>query len=212
MKIDSSAVAAVTGAASGIGRALALELARRGAALALADVNKAGLRETVAAIPGVKVSSHLVDVSDPAQVEAFAAAVKAAHGRATLLVNNAGVALGRSFDQVSLPGFAGRHALAPGHQLRGSGLRLQVLLSRQESRGHIVNVSSVYGLFAPPGQTAYAAAKFAVRGSRSHCGTSSRAVRSAYRWCIRAGSKPTSPAAPGPGPISRPRAPRQRPN
>ena len=93
MKIDQTTVAVITGAASGIGRALAERLAQSGAALALADVNEAGLNETAARArqQASKVTTHIVDVSDPERVAAFAQEVVKEHGRASLLINNAGV-------------------------------------------------------------------------------------------------------------------------
>src|SRR5436190_13643801 len=97
------AAAAVTGAASGIGRALALELAARGCDLALADRDEAGLQALVAEIgpdPRRKVSVHRVDVSEPGQIQDFAAAATAAHPSLNILINNAGVALLGSFAEV----------------------------------------------------------------------------------------------------------------
>ena len=100
-------VAAITGAGSGIGRAVANELARRGAHLALADIDDAGLAETVAQCEGrgVKITSQHVDVSDRAAVEAWAAQVVADHGQVNLIVNNAGVALGATIESVSYEDF-----------------------------------------------------------------------------------------------------------
>ena len=97
MKLNRETVAVVTGAASGIGRALALRLAREGASLALADVNRTGLDETAQQVSnlGVKISTHLVDVSDQERVAAFAQEVLRSHGRVNLLVNNAGVTVRR---------------------------------------------------------------------------------------------------------------------
>jgi NAD(P)-dependent dehydrogenase (short-subunit alcohol dehydrogenase family) len=96
-------VAVVTGAASGIGRALAFELAREGAALALSDVDEAGLAETAerAAALGARVTSERVDVADRAAVHAHADRVVAEHGRANLVVNNAGVALSATIREMT---------------------------------------------------------------------------------------------------------------
>ena len=96
-------VAVVTGAAGGIGRGIALALARRGCHLGLADIDAAGLAETAAEVEalGVRTSRHVVDVADRAAVAALPAALRAAHGRVDLLVNNAGVAVGGTFEQVS---------------------------------------------------------------------------------------------------------------
>ena len=157
-------VAVLTGAASGIGAALAVELARRGMHLALVDVNAAGL-ETVAArarAAGGTVSTHALDVADHAAVAALPAAVLAAHGRVTVLVNNAGVALGGRFEQVAAEDFDWLMSINFGGTVRLTRAFLPALA--REPAAQLVNVSSIFGIIAPPGQTAYAASKFAVRG------------------------------------------------
>jgi len=157
-------VAVLTGAASGIGAALAVELARRGMHLALVDVNAAGL-ETVAArarAAGVTVNTHALDVADHAAVAALPAAVLAAHGRVTVLVNNAGVALGGRFEQVAAEDFDWLMSINFGGTVRLTRAFLPALA--REPAAQLVNVSSIFGIIAPPGQTAYAASKFAVRG------------------------------------------------
>ena len=157
-------VAVLTGAASGIGAALALELARRGMHLALVDLNPAGLEATAtqARAAGAKVSTHLLDVADHAAVAALPAAVLAEHGRVTALVNNAGVALGGLFEQVDAEDFDWLMAINFGATVRLTRAFLPVLA--REGAAQLVNVSSIFGIIAPPGQTAYAASKFAVRG------------------------------------------------
>lgn len=157
-------VAVVTGAASGIGAALADVLAARGCALALADVDVAGLREaaTRARGAGVAVSEHRLDVADHAAVAAFPDAVLTEHGRVSVLVNNAGVALGGRFEQVSPEDFDWLMAINFGGVVRMTRALLPLL--RREPAAQLVNLSSVFGIVAPPGQTAYAASKFAVRG------------------------------------------------
>ncbi|MCJ2070459.1 SDR family NAD(P)-dependent oxidoreductase [Methylobacterium sp. J-030] len=155
--------ALVTGAASGIGRALAVSLARRGCHLALADLNEAGTAETARLLPpGIRVSRHRLDVADREAVAAFPAAVTAQHGDLDLLVNNAGVALGGTFLQVSEADFEWLMEINFWGVVRMTRAFLPMLLTRPEAR--IVNLSSMYGLVAPPSQTAYAASKFAVRG------------------------------------------------
>jgi len=157
-------VGVLTGAASGIGAALAVELARRGMHLALVDIDAAGLA-TVAAqarAAGVTVSTHALDVADHAAGAALPAAVLAAHGRVTVLVNNAGVALGGRFEQVAAEDFDWLMSINFGGTVRLTRAFLSVLA--REPAAQLVNVSSIFGIIAPPGQTAYAASKFAVRG------------------------------------------------
>ena len=163
------AAAAVTGAASGIGRALAIELAARGCDLALADRDEAGLQAVAAEIakahsrtPSQKVSVHRVDVGDAGQIAGFAQAAIAAHPSLNILVNNAGVALLGQFheiDQAQMDWLMNINFWGVVHSTRAF---LAHLATRREA--HIVNLSSIFGIVAPPGQTAYAAAKFAVRG------------------------------------------------
>ena len=157
-------VAVITGAASGIGAALAVNLARRGMALALVDLNPAGLEATAtqARAAGVKVSTHVLDVSDRAGVAALPAAVLEQHGRVTVLVNNAGVALGGLFEQVSEEDFDWLMSINFGATVRLTRAFLPVLA--REPAAQLANVSSIFGIIAPPGQSAYAASKFAVRG------------------------------------------------
>ena len=156
--------AVVTGAASGIGRAIAVSLARRRCHLALADVDEAGLARTaeIAAADGVHISCHRLDVADSAAVATFPNDVRAEHAGVDVLVNNAGVAVGGTFEQISEADFAwllGVNFWGPVYMTRAF---LPLLKASDDAR--LVNLSSVFGLIAPPGQTAYAASKFAVRG------------------------------------------------
>jgi NAD(P)-dependent dehydrogenase (short-subunit alcohol dehydrogenase family) len=156
--------AVVTGAASGIGRAIAISLARRGCHLALADLNEAELARTaeMAASQGLRISRHRLEVSDRQQVACFPAAVLAEHSEVDVLVNNAGVALGGTFDQVSETDFEWLFAINFWGVVRMTRAFLPHLRRSDDAR--LVNLSSVFGLIAPPGQTAYSASKFAVRG------------------------------------------------
>jgi short-subunit dehydrogenase len=159
------AAAAVTGAASGIGRALACELAARGCDLALADRDEAGLQAVAAEIAKThssKVTVHRVDVAEAGQIQDFAQAAIAAHPGLNILVNNAGVALLGAFneiDQAQMEWLMNINFWGVVHATRAF---LPHLARKPEA--HIVNISSIFGIVAPPGQTAYAAAKFAVRG------------------------------------------------
>lgn len=155
-------VAVVTGAASGIGRALAVDLGKLGAQLALADVNGAGLQETRSLLGDSAARTYTVDVSKASAVEDFARNVERDFGRAQLLVNNAGVALMGAFTEVSLEDMEWLIGINFWGVVHGCKFFLPLLL--RESESHIVNLSSIFGLIGPPGQTAYAASKFAVRG------------------------------------------------
>jgi short-subunit dehydrogenase len=158
--------AAVTGAASGIGEALAHTLAARGSDLVLLDRDAERLEGVAGAVrsrhPRRKVSSLVVDLADDEATQAIGARLAAEHPEITLLVNNAGVALGGRFDQVTLDEFDWVLAINFRAVVRLTHALLPVLKAHPGS--HLVNVSSIFGIVAPPGQAAYAASKFAVRG------------------------------------------------
>jgi short-subunit dehydrogenase len=156
--------AVITGAGSGIGRAIAQSLAKRGCDLALVDISESGLTETAQlfADAKVRVSCHMLDVAARVAVAALPRAVMAEHGRADLLVNNAGVALGGTFEQVSESDFEWLLEVNFLSVVRLTRAFLPYLKASDDAR--IVNVSSLFGLISPPGQTAYSASKFAVRG------------------------------------------------
>ena len=154
----------VTGAGSGIGRALARQLAQVGSALALADIDETGLQQTAASLSerGVQLSTHVMDVADEPAMQALAQEVAARHGRVTLLINNAGVALHWRFEEISLDDL--RWLMGINFWGVVHGVKYFLPLLKKEPRAHIVNISSVFGLVAPAGQGAYSASKFAVRG------------------------------------------------
>ena len=155
--------AVITGAASGIGRAIALSLSKRGCNLALADRDEAGMAETASLAPReIRVSRHPLDVADVAAVAALPEAVTAEHGSVDLLVNNAGVAIGGTFQEVAPDDFDWLFAINFHGVVRMTRAFLPLLQASDDAR--LVNVSSVFGLIATPGQTAYTASKFAVRG------------------------------------------------
>ena len=160
--------AVVTGAAGGIGRGIALALARRGCHLALADIDETALSRTAAEIAGVETASrlrlshHRLDVASRAAVAALPAQVLAAHGAVDILVNNAGVALGGTFREIAESDFDWLIGVNFWGVVQMTRAFLPLLSDSEEAR--IVNVSSLFGLIALPGQTAYAASKFAVRG------------------------------------------------
>lgn len=166
MKSFHNKVAAITGAASGMGRELALELAQRGCHLSLSDVNMAGLAATVElarqANPKVKITFTKVDTANRDSVYAWAEQTAADHGRINLIFNNAGVALSTLLEKVKREDFEwimninfwgvvwGTQAFMP--HLRASG------------DGHVINTSSLFGLLSAPFNGCYNASKFAVRG------------------------------------------------
>jgi NAD(P)-dependent dehydrogenase (short-subunit alcohol dehydrogenase family) len=156
--------AVITGAAGGIGRAIAVSLARRGCHLALADVDEAGMAgtEDLVQANGVRVTRHRLDVADRADIAAFPARVAAGHPGVDLLVNNAGVAVGGTFEQVSEEDFEWLFEINFWGVVRMTRAFLPLLRASGDAR--VVNLSSVFGLVAPPEQAAYAASKFAVRG------------------------------------------------
>jgi NAD(P)-dependent dehydrogenase (short-subunit alcohol dehydrogenase family) len=164
MKKFQDKVAAITGAGSGIGRALALDLAGRGCHLALSDINEVGLAETVRQIgtPGVRVTAQAVDVADRRAVYDWADQVVAEHGKVNLIFNNAGVALGSTIEGMSYDDIEWLMNINFWGVVYGTKAFLPHLKASGE--GHIANVSSVFGLAGIPTQGAYNAAKFAVRG------------------------------------------------
>ncbi len=157
-------VAAVTGAGSGIGRALALELAGRGCRLALSDVDVAGLAETERLLEGRAraLTTSTVDVADEAAVLAWADRVVADHGRANLVFNNAGVALSGTVAALSTDDYRWIMGINFWGVVHGTKAFLPHLEASGE--GHVVNISSVFGLTAQPLMSGYNASKYAVRG------------------------------------------------
>ena len=157
-------VAVITGAASGIGRATALALAARGCHLALVDRQAQALEATahLAEARGVRVSQHVLDVSHASAVAALPGAVLAHHGRVTVLINNAGVALVGRFEDLSMEEFRWLIEINFLAVVTLTKVFLPILM--RQSQAQIVNISSVFGIIAPPEQTAYVASKFAVRG------------------------------------------------
>jgi short-subunit dehydrogenase len=164
MTAINGSAAAITGAASGIGRALAMELAARGCDLAIADRDEAGLAATAAELAsrGRKVTTHRLDVSEPAQIQEFANAATSAHPKLNIVINNAGVALLGQFGEIDQAQFEWLMNINFWGVVHGSRAFLPHL--ERQSAAHIVNISSIFGIIAPAGQTAYCASKFAVRG------------------------------------------------
>jgi NAD(P)-dependent dehydrogenase (short-subunit alcohol dehydrogenase family) len=155
-------VAVVTGAASGIGRGLAVRLAREGATVALADVDEQGLTDTASALEGSGHSQHLLDVADRRAVETFAEAVVRHHGRVHFVFNNAGVDVAARVENMAYEDFEWLMSINFWGVVYGCRAFLPYL--KQAGFGHLINTSSIFGLITVPTQAAYHASKFAVRG------------------------------------------------
>ena len=163
MKELANKIAAITGAASGIGRMLAVNLADEGCNLAIADIDGEGLKETASLIRGgVNVSTHIVDVSKREQVQQFADGAAAHHGGVDIIINNAGVALGDFLETVPIEDFEWLMGINFWGVVYGTMAFLPYL--RKQPEGHIVNISSINGIMPNPNNGTYCSAKFAVKG------------------------------------------------
>lgn len=158
-------VVVITGAGSGIGRALAVEAARRGAHVAISDMNPNTASETADLVSAVGMhNAHVsqLDVSDRDAFLAYADEVAAHFGSVNVLINNAGVTVLGEFEDTTLEQFDWLLGINLGGVITGSKAFLPYLIASGD--GHLVNISSLFGLITVPGQTAYSASKFAVRG------------------------------------------------
>ena len=163
MKILKNKTAVVTGAASGIGRMLAVNLANEGCNLALADVDASGLQETAKLVGDrVKVTTHIVDVSRCEQVFQYADEAAGRHGGVDIIINNAGVGVGDFLEIIPLKDFEWLMGINFWGVVYGTMAFLPHLRKRPE--GHIVNISSINGIMPNPNNGPYCAAKFAVKG------------------------------------------------
>lgn len=156
-------VCVVTGASSGIGRALAVQLAGRGARLAISDINAEALEQTRALLPsGTSVTSSVLDVSDKDAVLAHADEVQAQFGAAHYLFNNAGVTLAATIEHATIEEIDWLLGINLWGPIYGTKAFLPVMLRQGE--GHIVNFSSIFGWVTTPAQSAYHVSKFGIRG------------------------------------------------
>ena len=158
-------VAAITGAGSGMGRALAEALASKGCHVAISDVDVNGLNETetrLKANTSVTVSSHELDVADNDQVVQFAADVVSQHGKVNMVFNNAGVSLTDTVEHMNYDDFKWLMDINFWGVIYGSKAFLPYFSDVDEA--HVINTSSIFGVIAVPSQSAYNASKFAVRG------------------------------------------------
>jgi len=155
--------AVITGAGSGIGRAFAIELAKRGANLALSDISQSGLDETKQQLPrNVLTSTTVVDVISSDQMNQWAESIRQQHGQINLLINNAGIAAGGEFINHGLTDIEAIVNINFRAVAIGSRLFLPDLIA--SGNGHIVNISSMVAYMGLPGNAMYAATKFAIRG------------------------------------------------
>jgi NAD(P)-dependent dehydrogenase (short-subunit alcohol dehydrogenase family) len=161
MKQFADKVVVITGAGSGIGRALSLEFARRGARVALSDVDTANAEET-AKLAGDNARAYTLDVADRSAVLAHAEDVADEFGGVNVVVNNAGVALGATVEEMTFEDYDWLMGVNLGGVVNGTKAFLPHLIASGD--GHVVNISSVFGFVGVPTQSAYNAAKFAVRG------------------------------------------------
>ncbi|QZT64967.1 SDR family NAD(P)-dependent oxidoreductase [Mycolicibacterium austroafricanum] len=164
MKGFAGKVAVVTGAGSGIGQALALELARSGASVAISDVNTEGLEATASrcAAIGAHVKADRLDVTEREAFAVYADDVASHFGRVNQIYNNAGVAFTGDVEVTEFKDLERVVDVDFWGVVNGTKVFLPHLISSGD--GHVVNISSVFGLLGMPGQAAYCAAKFAVRG------------------------------------------------
>ena len=165
MKTLQDKVVVITGAGSGIGRALAVEVASRGSLVAISDVNEAGLDETVELVKAAgatEVRADRLDVSDREAFATYAAAVREQFGRVNVVVNNAGVTMTGDFEEISYDDFEWIMGINFWGVVTGTKEFLPHLI--ESGDGHVVNISSLFGLISTPGQSTYNSSKYAVRG------------------------------------------------
>ena len=164
MKSFKDKVAVITGAGSGMGRYLAVLLAKDGADVSICDVNEETLNETVEMLRkyNVSVSSHLLDVSDKDAIEALPGKVIEQHGKVDMVFNNAGVTTGTHFKDMDENNWDWVMGINFDGVINSTRAFIPHMVDSPEAA--IVNTSSIFGMVAVPGQTVYHATKFAVRG------------------------------------------------
>lgn len=163
MKSFSGKIVVITGAGSGIGRALAQQLATKGARLALSDVNTSGLEETLRSLPGqAEARGYALDVSNRRAVFAHADEVKRDFGTAHCVINNAGATMIGTIEHMTVDEIEWQLGINLWGVIYGTKAFLPMMLAQSE--GCIVNISSVFGLAGYPAQGAYNISKFGVRG------------------------------------------------
>ena len=165
MSLTKDSVVVITGTGSGIGRELAINLAKEGiAALSISDINTGRLAETAELVKptGIKLHTSVVDVAKRDEVQRFADETVDVFGSATHIINNAGVGMVGRVEELSLEDIEWMMNINFWGTVYGTKIFLPIF--RKQEFGHVVNISSVFGFISPPGQSAYCASKFAVRG------------------------------------------------
>ncbi len=164
MKSLEGKVSAITGAASGIGRMLGVNLAKEGCAVALADKDAKGLEYTAGLIDnkGIRVTTHVVDVAERDRVYKWADDVVEQHGKVDMVINNAGVGVSETIEDITYEDFEWIMNINLWGVIYGTKAFLPYLKQRPDA--HIVNISSVFGIFTSPNAGAYCTTKYAVRG------------------------------------------------
>lgn len=164
MAYSSGKIAVITGAGSGIGRSLALQLNREGCELYVSDIKPEALQETIELCErkDLACTGQVMDVADKAAVHAWAEQIGADKGHVDIVVNNAGVALGSTVEESDYADMEWLMGINFWGVVYGSKAFLPLL--RKSTQGHLVNISSVFGIISVPTQSAYNAAKFGVRG------------------------------------------------
>jgi len=164
MAYSTGKIAVITGAGSGIGRALSQQLNREGCRLLLCDISEQGLTETLQSLDrkDVTAQSRIVDVADKAAMQTWAKDIASEHGHIDIIVNNAGVATGAPVEETKYEDIEWLMGINFWGVVYGTMEFLPLL--RKSRQGHLVNISSIFGVVSFPTQSAYNAAKFAVRG------------------------------------------------
>ena len=164
MAYSNGKIAVITGAGSGIGKALAQQLNREGCRLLLCDINEEGLTATLQSLSqsDAPAQGHIVDVADKSAMQAWARTIAEEYGHIDILVNNAGVATGAPVEETKYEDIEWLMGINFWGVVYGTMEFLPLL--RKAPQGHLINMSSIFGMVGIPTQSAYNAAKFAVRG------------------------------------------------
>ena len=164
MAYSTGKIAVITGAGSGIGRALAKQLNAQGCKLVISDINEQGLEETVQSLSrkDVLVEPHIMDVADKSAFQAWAKRISNEHGHVDIVINNAGVATAAPVEESKYEDIEWLMGINFWGVVYGTMELLPLL--RKSPQGHLVNISSIFGVVGIPTQSAYNASKFAVRG------------------------------------------------